>query len=137
MRFEGNVIICDPCSIVKSEEDWFKVLTTEEEEIPLNMEVVGIENYMAIDGREENRIIFIDEYGNKLGEACTDSSFYIVVYLEDILRYNCEFDSYKKWRDTCMLFEGFNGTIDVDKDDNGAIKNIVGRGNINFTSEFC
>lgn len=137
MRFEGNVILCDPCSIVKSEEDWFKILITEDNEMSINMEVVGIMNYMAFNVGEDNRIIFMDEYGSKLGEACTDSSFYIVAYLDDILKYNCKFDSYKIWKDTCMLIEEFNGTIDIVKDNNGAIKNVIGRGNMNFTSQFC
>lgn len=121
-RFNGTIIIGDPCEMVKSEEDWQLSLYGEK------MEKIGIKEYITIEFDEDINVV--DDSGNILGSFCTDSSLITVMYLDDLLRYNLDFDQHIKYPENWAIIKDFNGEISY-KSKNYTVT-IYGNGNINF-----
>ena len=170
MKFKGNIIITDPCYIVK-DSDWKKC------DYGNNMEVLGFSTFISEptiygdwsctvwDLKNKDPKEFIDNlcksyweadrikglYGKlskkykdaleemdskfttleSLGNFCADSGQVGVFLLDEVLKYNPDFDYdlSKPW--TTTLIKDFEGDIKyyIDKDTEA---HILGVGNINF-----
>lgn len=67
-----------------------------------------------------------------LGSFCADAGMVCVVYLEDVLKFNPNFEEWAKTHSWCVtIIEDFDGDIEYEVDENGEA-HIVGIGNINF-----
>ena len=170
MKFKGNIIITDPCYIVK-DGDWKKC------DYGNNMEILGFRTFISEptiygdwscttwDLKDKDPKEFIDNlcksyweadrikglYGKlskkykdaleeidskftileSLGNFCADSGQVGVFLLDEVLKYNPDFDYdlSKPW--TTTLIKDFDGDIKYYVDnDRGA--HILGVGNINF-----
>lgn len=132
MYFKGDVIIADPCNIVKSDEEWQLVLADTYDRAELDK--IGIQNYLSFEAVGESRGFVKDsDSGNTMGEFCTDSCIFCVCLLEDVLAYHPEFDDYEKWPGSCAVIQGFEGEIVLEKREEEIA--VVGRGNMNFYTE--
>lgn len=160
MRFDGDIIITDPCYICK-DGDWNKSCYGS------HMEVLGIKNYLSRDTiyGDWSCTVFEGDFhtakdGDELkvlGEFCADAGMMAVFLLDEVLAYNPGFDYHIKRTWTTALIKDFHGDISFEvihkegtytkKDEEfyeGVIKagdkweddsvHIIGKGNINFFS---
>lgn len=67
----------------------------------------------------------------KIGEFCADAGMVGVFLLDEVLRYNPDFDYHINRPWTTTLIKNFNGDIELVKDKENNIS-VVGKGNINF-----
>lgn len=146
MKFKGDIIITDPCYIAKDNDDWFKCETGE------NMEALGFDNYITSDtlygdwscttyqydiGHFDSNDILRYEPIKEIGNFCADAGMVGVFLLEEVLKYNPNFDYHitKPW--TTTLIKDFDGTVRFELMDDGFEDDekqlvVVGKGNINF-----
>lgn len=145
MRFKGDIIITDPCYIIRkenelTEDDWWACDYGE------NMEELGIRNYLCrntIYG-DWSCTTFRTENDEVLGEFCADAGLVAVFLLDEVLKYNPNFDYHTKRTWTTTLIKDFDGDIElsvvpftyIDEDTNEECEDrevrVIGTGNINF-----
>ena len=148
MKFKGDIIITDPCYICK-DEDWEKC------EYGENMEALEIKNYICRDTLygDWSCTTFNSDTGEKIGEFCADAGMVAVFLLDEVLKYNPEFDYHINRPWTTTLIEDFDGEAEFevvhsegeyeedteywnkgDKWENDEVQ-VIGKGNINFVGK--
>jgi hypothetical protein len=182
MKFKGDIIITDPCYIIKNDEDykdlaskpkWKDYHTVEYKDDPKkfmeetklmeiadnlwriknpdhwdicncgdNMEVLGITTYLSsstIYG-DWSCTTFNSDTKEKLGNFCADAGLVAVFLLDEVLKYNPNYDDHLKKEWTTTLIKDFDGDIkievidiecDKDNDEDQEVR-VIGIGNINF-----
>lgn len=158
MKFKGTIIITDPCYVVK-DEDWKNVscydsmsddLTNIMDLSQCIAESTLCGDWSCITSKvEKNPYDVIDtlvdnrsedgsyEYDDDLpydvlGQFCADAGEVGVFYLDEVLKYNPDFEDWMRVHDWCVTtVDDFDGEIEyfVDSDNDA---HIVGIGNINF-----
>lgn len=150
-KFKGDIIITDPCYMIEGDKDWDKCNYGQ------NMEALGFTNYLSsetyygdwsctvskiefydlIDSDYEEEIMF--DIKDEIGEFCADAGMVGVFLLDEVLKYNPEFNYHieKPW--TTALIKDFDGyisfeTTEVWDGDYYKELKILGLGNINFIS---
>lgn len=116
MEFDGDIIVTDPCYIMRAkhhgtipmyENDW------EESEYGYNMEKLGIHNYMTRDTLygDWSCTVYNTDTKEEIGEFCADAGIVSVINLDEVLKYNPDFDYHinKPW--TTTLIKNFKGTV--------------------------
>ena len=98
-----------------------------------NMEVLGFTNYLVnstIYG-DWSCTTFNSDTNEELGKFCADAGLVGVFLLEEVLKYNPNFDYHisKPW--TTTLIKNFTGTIQITNPEEGIVS-VVGEGNVNF-----
>lgn len=145
MYFKGDIIITDPCYIIRknnelTEDDWEACNFGE------YMEALGIEHYLCRDTiyGDWSCTTFRTENDEVLGEFCADAGLVAVFLLDEVLKYNPDFDYHKERPWTTTLIKDFDGEIELDAvpvtykdEDNGEEYEdyevrAIGTGNINF-----
>lgn len=143
MKFKGDIIITDPCYIIKKDsEDWRKC------DYGDNMAALGLTNYISESTRygdwscstwstprkdveaqleELNASLNIE----KIGYFCADAGMVAVFLLDEVLKYNPDFDYHINREWTTTLIKDFDGEINYYVDD-GDDAHIIGVGNVNF-----
>lgn len=117
----------------KANAEWRKSIKDDWEDCEYGerLEVLGIHNYLS-----DNTIygdwsctVFND---NKevLGEFCADSGMVVVLLLEEVLKYNPNFDYHTERTWTTALIKDFHGEIMLKCEEETVT--VVGKGNINF-----
>ena len=128
--FKGDIIIVAPESVVKSEEDWQHCKWGE------NMESLGFENCICFDeGDEYGSKVINTDTNEVIGSFCTDSSYLVIMYFEDLMNYNPNFSDHIEWPDSNTIIKNFDGEIEVVADRQKGEFYIIGKGNINFKTE--
>lgn len=133
MKFKGDIIITDPCYVIKdnpngntSRDDWDECSYGE------NMGVLGLNNYLVRDTIYGDWSCTTYEKGTKkvLGKFCADAGLVGVFLLDEVLKYNPAYDDHLKKDWTTTLIKDFDGEVEfVVKNDEVS---VVGKGNINF-----
>ena len=147
MKFKGDIIITDPCYIIKhGSDDWSKCDCGD------NMEILGIKNYMCRDTLygDWSCTTFNSDTKENMGEFCADAGMVAVFLLDEVLKYNPEFDCHIERPWTTTLIKDFDGEVEfkiihtegVYEEDTEWWKkgekweddslSVVGTGNINF-----
>lgn len=149
MKFKGDIIITDPCYIMRAkhhgttpitENDWRSC------EYGENMEVLGIKTYLTRDTiyGDWSCTTYNSDTKKELGEFCADAGLVSVFLLDEVLAYNPDFDYHinKPW--TTTLIKNFDGDIELkvvsyqyrDEDTDELVDDeevrVIGKGNINF-----
>lgn len=147
MKFKGDIIITDPCYIIRDgTDDWDKCNCGDD------MERLGIKNYLCRDTiyGDWSCTTFNLDTKEKIGEFCADAGMVAVFLLDEVRKYNPEFDWYESRPWTTTLIKDFDGDVRIevihtegiyendtkyykkgDKwEDNSVV--VVGIGNINF-----
>ena len=101
-----DIIITDPCYIIKDDtDDWRKC------NYGNDMEALGFTNYKVRDTiyGDWSCTVFNTDNNEKIGEFCADAGKVGIFALNEVLRYNPEFDYHlkKKWATT--LINDFTG----------------------------
>lgn len=210
MKFKGNIIITDPCYVIKKKSDYVKGLELITPEYPKcvedvitydkvageyrpsankyndwskcdcgnNMKVLGFNNYISkstiygdwgcttwstphknvtaqleeLCTLQKKQYELRKQYGKdsvqskiyddkifnttvdlkNIGEFCADSGMVAVFLLDEILKYNPNFDHYinKLW--TTTLIKDFDGEVEYYIDEIQGNAHIIGTGNVNF-----
>ena len=125
MYFCGDVILMDPCNLVKNEEDWKLILSSNYDCVEL--EKIGIHTYLSFESSDDSRKCVINDKGEKIGEFCTDPCLFCVLLLEDLLNYNQEFDDYIKYPNSCCVIKDFEGEISCEKSEDRVAISGVGK----------
>lgn len=147
MKFKGDIIITDPCYIIKKNSgDWGKCGYGD------NMKAIGIENYLCRDTiyGDWSCTTFNSDTKEAIGEFCADAGMVAVFLLDEVLAYNPDFDWYKTKPWTTTLIKDFDGDIEMkvihiegvydddtewhskgDKWKDDEVR-VIGKGNINF-----
>lgn len=172
MKFKGDIIITDPCYIIKKDsEDWRKC------DYGDNMAALGLTNYISESTRygdwscstwstprkdveaqlEELNALgrarweLMKQYGEdsvqakiyddkiadaslnieEIGHFCADAGMVAVFLLDEVLKYNPDFNYHTNREWTTTLIKDFDGEIDyyVDDEDDA---HIIGVDNVNF-----
>jgi len=140
MKFKGDIIITDPCYITKDDtNDW------ELCEYGENMEKLGIKTYLTRDTiyGDWSCATFNSDTHKPIGQFCADAGLVSVFLLDEVLKYNPDFDYHFNRPWTTTLIKDFDGEIEINivgveyKNEEGHIENdeevrVIGKGNINF-----
>ena len=148
MKFKGTIIITDPCYVLKRGDD-IDLITSyipnciSESTIYGDWSCITFELKEPLGEREINDITDSDVKPEILGKFCADGGLVGVFLLEEVLKYNPDFDYHitKPW--TTTLIEDFDGNVVYnlsmyESDDEDDIfdesAHIVGTGNVNFVT---
>jgi len=130
MRFKGNIIITDPCYIINDEndDDW------ELCDYGRDLDQLGLSTYVCRDTiyGDWSCTVFNMDTDGEIGKFCADAGMVAVFLLDEVLKYNPEFNYHveKPW--TTTLIKNFEGDVSIDVV--GEEVFVVGKGNINFKS---
>ena len=113
MEFDGDIIITDPCYIMReknelTENDWAAC------DYGDNMEALGITHYMTRDTLygDWSCTTFDTDTKEAIGEFCADAGLVSVFLLDEVLKYNPEFDYHLNREWTTTWIKDFKGTIE-------------------------
>lgn len=152
MKFKGDIIITDPCYIIRegnkqiSKDDWELCSYGDD------MEKLGIKNYISRDTLygDWSCTTYNSDTKEIFGQFCADAGMVGVFLLEEVLKYNPEFDYHTERPWTTTLIKDFDGEVEFEiihtegiweddtefhskggrwEDDSVS---VIGRGNINF-----
>lgn len=128
---KGDIIITDPCYIIKDDTDDWELCSCGR-----NMKVLGINNYLCnstIYG-DWSCTTFEENSNRKMGEFCADAGLVAVFLLDEVLKYNPDFDYHKKRLWTTTLIKNFRGEVSLELIENeyGEEVSVFGKGNVNF-----
>ena len=107
--FSGDIIITDPCYILKHGErdDWSLC------DCGYEMEELGIQNYMtrSTNYGDWSCTTYNSDTKEPIGEFCADAGLVSVFLLDEVLKYNPGFDYHiqRKW--TTTLIKDFEGMV--------------------------
>lgn len=144
MKFKGDVIITDPCYIIRAEHHETELITKDDWEAceyGEKMEVLGIKNYLTRDTLygDWSCSTFNKDKNEKIGEFCADTGHVSVFLLDEVLAYNPDFDYHNKRPWTTTLIKDFDGDIEIKvievESEDGNLEEevrVIGIGNINF-----
>lgn len=106
MEFDGDIIITDPCYVVKF-DDWDKCGCIN------NMEVLGFYHYMARDTiyGDWNCTTFDIDSKKPIGQFCADAGLVGVFLLDEVLKYNPDFNYHTEKPWTTTLIKNFKGSV--------------------------
>ena len=104
-----------------------------------NMEVLGFKTYL-VDGTGYGDwgCTVYDDKKQKIGEFCADAGLVGVFLLDEVLKYNPDFNYHLERPWTTTLIKDFHGTVEIKSkmtDDGYPLVTVVGVGNVNFKSE--
>ena len=113
-EFDGDIIITDPCYIIRSDneltdDDWGMC------EYGSYMEALGIRNYLTHDTiyGDWGCTVFDTNSEEELGNFCADAGLVSVFLLSDVLAYNPKFDYHKEKPWTTTLIKDFKGVVQI------------------------
>lgn len=107
MEFDGDIIITDPCYVMKEDDDWERC------DYGDDMEALGIEHFMTRETiyGDWSCTVFDTDTKKPIGEFCADAGLVSVMLLDEVLRYNPDFDYHEKRTWTTTLIQDFKGIV--------------------------
>lgn len=112
-----DIIITDPCYIVKDDYDWSLC------DCGSNMEALGITNFLCHDTLygDWSCTTSNTDTSEKIGKFCADAGQVIVCSLKDALKINPDFDYHTTRPWTTTLIKGFTGKVHFEIEHTGGI----------------
>lgn len=130
MNFNGDIIITDPCYLMKSDDDW------ELSNYGINLENIGIKTFLTDINADCFPPDIFDANSNiKLGEFASDSGAISIIDLSEAKNYNANFP--KDLEKNCYtIIKNFIGEVTIIDIDDGNFHTLAfsGIGNINFST---
>lgn len=126
MKFKGDIIVTDPCYICK-DDDWSKSNYGDD------MNKLGITNYICRDTiyGDWSCTTFNTDTNEAIGEFCADAGMVGVFLLDEVLKYNPDFNYHIEIPWTTTLIKNFDGDVNFEINEYDEVE-VIGRGNINF-----
>lgn len=108
MEFDGDIIITDPCYIMREDDDWAVCAYGE------NMEALGITHYMTRDTLygDWSCTTFDTDTKEAIGKFCADAGLVSVFLLDEVLKYNPYYKDHLKNKWTVTWIKDFKGTVE-------------------------
>lgn len=127
MKFKGDIIITDPCYIMAKDEDWEKC------EYGDYIGALGIKNYICRDTiyGDWSCTTFDSDTKEEIGEFCADAGMVAVFLLDEVLKYNPNFNYHAERPWTTAWIKDFDGDVNIEVVNDDEVV-VVGKGNINF-----
>ena len=143
MRVKGTIIITDPCYILPDdvEEDVFQDKLTNyiwEDTLYGDWGCTTFELKDESQNKYYSDLCAYDIKPNDLGKFCADSGQVGVFLLEEVLKFNPEFNKFIEDHDWCVtVIKDFDGEIEycITEEDGDEEAYIRGYGNINFVTK--
>lgn len=109
MRFNGDIIITDPAYVCKDAEDWKACGYGD------HMERLGLSTSLSalVTEGEEALCAWSPDGKTCYGTFVTDSGVATAFLLEEILKYDPEFDEHTECPENALWIPGFDGEITV------------------------
>ena len=113
MEFDGDIIITDPCYIMREKneltENGWAVCDYGD-----NMEALGITHYMTRDTLygDWSCTTFDTDTKEVIGEFCADAGLVSVFLLDEVLKYNPYYKDHLKNKRTVTWIKDFKGTVE-------------------------
>lgn len=106
-KFDGDIIITDPCYIMK-DDDWTRSDYSD------NMGILGIHNHITHSTLygDWSCTTFNSDTREEIGEFCADAGLVSVFLLDEVLEYNPEFDYHTNRPWTTTLIKDFQGVVE-------------------------
>lgn len=116
MEFDGDIIITDPCYIMRAKHHGTAPITDDDWNAcgyGDNMEVLGIHHYMTRDTiyGDWSCTVYNTDTKEAIGEFCADAGLVSVFLLDEVLGYNPDFDYHKEWDWTTAVIPDFKGSV--------------------------
>ena len=136
VRFDGDIIITDPCYIISNDhddDDWERC------EYGDAMEELGLTNFLCASTiyGDWSCTTYNEKNDDVLGRFCADAGLVGVFLLEEVLKYNPKYDDIEKCPHAVTVVRDFHGEVEiaceVDEEDGEEVV-VRGTGNINFCS---
>ena len=136
VRFDGDIIITDPCYIISNDhddDDWERC------EYGDAMEELGLTNFLCASTiyGDWSCTTYNEKNDDVLGRFCADAGLVGVFLLEEVLKYNPKYDDIEKCPHAVTVIRDFHGEVEiaceVDEEDGEEVV-VRGTGNINFCS---
>lgn len=110
MEFDGDILITDPCYVLKKDkdrEDWSICNYGE------NMEKLGINHFMTRDTLygDWSCTTFNSDTKEPIGSFCADAGLVSVMLLDEVLKYNPDYDCDKETEYAATIIRDFKGTV--------------------------
>lgn len=111
VEFDGDIIITDPCYILKDgdseDDDWEKC------DCGSDMESLGINHYMTRDTicGDWSCTTFDTDTKKPIGQFCADAGLVSVFLLDEVLKYNPDFNYHIERPWTTTLIKNFKGSV--------------------------
>lgn len=143
MKFVGDIIITDPCYIIRAKHHGTTPITDDDWETcedGSRMKALGIKTYLTrrTECGDWSCSTYNTDTKEKLGDFCADAGLVSVFLLEEVLKYNPDFDYHINNKHTTTWIKDFNGDVEIvyDKFRKNGDKEVrvIGKGNINFFS---
>ena len=107
VKFDGDIIITDPCYVVHNDNDWQTVCDT------YDLNKIGITPSMTrntIFGDWDCETVDAETY-ETIGYFCADAGLVSVMPLDEVLKYNPKFDYHITRPDMVTTIRNFKGTV--------------------------
>ena len=116
VEFDGDIIITDPCYIIRDEHHGTKPMTEDDWnacDYGSHMEPLGIRKYMSRDTLygDWSCTTYNSDTGESMGQFCADAGMVSVLDLAEVLKYNPDFDYHIKKDWTTTWIKDFKGTV--------------------------
>lgn len=111
VEFDGDIIITDPCYVIRHDDsysdDWEKC------GYGSDMESLGINHYMTRDTiyGDWSCTTFDTDTNKPIGQFCADAGLVSVFLLDEVLKYNPDFNYHIERPWTTTLIKNFNGSV--------------------------
>lgn len=104
-EYDGDIIITDPCYFIR-DENWDKFCSGEMDEI-----LQSLPNMMFRDNLWGDWSCGVFSNNKKIGEFCADSGMVCVVCIDEVMKFNPNFDYFETKPWTTTIIKNFKGTI--------------------------
>lgn len=116
IEFNGDIIITDPCYIMRAEHHGATPITEDDWDscnFGSNLEVLGFKRYMTRDTLygDWGCTVYNTDTNQPIGEFCADAGLVSVFLLDEVLKYNPDFDYHKERTWTTTLIPNFSGMV--------------------------
>ena len=109
MIFNGDILITDPCYIIREDkkDDWNTCY------YGYGMEKLGINHYMTRDTLygDWGCTTFDSDTKEPIGSFCADAGLVSVMLLDEVLKYNPDYDCDKETEYAATIIRDFKGTV--------------------------
>lgn len=109
MGFDGDILITDPCYVIREDKDsdWDTCCCG------FDMEKLGINHYMTRDTLygDWSCTVYDSDTKQPIGHFCADAGLVSVFLLDEVLKYNPDYDCDLKESYTAMIIRDFKGTV--------------------------
>lgn len=129
MKFHGDLIITDPAYVAKDAEDWKACAYGD------HMDALGMPTFLSalVTEGEEDFCVWSSDRKECYGTFVTDSGVATAFLLEEILRYDPNFDEHTECPENALWIRNFDGELTVHG--TGEDQWFQGEGSHSFTTK--